>query len=335
MERLHRRQIALSNRAVEIELRNDARRRQSVAESAKMWNEQEEERRLAINRRVRESVAAHNREYEERQRLQEEFEQFRLDVETDAAIHRTRMIRESVDDERLKTDLTIKEIRLRANAEIRAAKDVAAQRQIAFRAERQIRETNFQHEMAVHRRAHAETLKRRQAEIAAAREQFQTEVDLLKQKLQAEEQLQGGGGSGQTEFQKLVGQIDQKAVLERIVQQRLKQNPTVNVEGRDRRLSERDVRRQVLQQARQGQLAQREIQNAQAELAKHAAVQGAKSGKFSKATAKALFDTAQAVEEANAETAHNTQQIEQINEHIKAMTEATRRRRAQRRGARR
>ena len=192
-----------------------------------------------------------------------------------------------------------------------------------------------QEEAAEFKKAAEERRKIREQEIAEAQKQFQTEVNLLKQKLLEEKQLREGGPTT-TALGQFAGRFDQKKVLGEIMENRLQagaaRKERAGVAGR--KLTPAEVRRQVLREFQRGQIGQREVTAAQVDLLQKTAVQGFKTGKFSQVQAAAMHAAATELERQNAEVEKNTEQITQIQKFITQQGKAGQRRQAQRRGTR-
>ena len=230
------------------------------------------------------------------------------------------------------TRIEKQEISARNAAEYDAAKTRAEKAQIAAKTIQELREVDFKHKLETEQKIAQIEAEAHNKSIQEARQKFQTEVDLVKQTLMEEKRLREGGPSTSA-FKQVAGSFSNKQVFEELVQNRLQAGARSGRHGEGRKLTPSEVRRQVIREMQRGQIGQKEVQAAQLDLVQQTAVQGFKTGKLGKTTARALHEAARNAAQMNEQIDQQEQQIAEIEKFLKAQTDNSRRR-AQRRGMR-
>lgn len=317
-------------------LREEMKRRQAAEETHQQQLAEIRQRWAAVQREHRAQTTLEIRN--ERIALEQEILDrvaARIDAETEDEKEKAKLLG---DIERRRLVQTKKRIKEEARARFDATDDEIEKRKLAaetvrklrqaeFDTNRKIRDLEFQAEQVLRNKQREADKERREQAIADARDQFQQEVALLKQKLLEEQKLKGGASTSG------IGQLAQRITPRQLVEELVRRREAAGATTRTgRKATTNELRSVVVGQLRRGQIARNEIAKAQLNIIGQTARQGFQTGKLSRATAQGLLEAAQSINKNIQETEANAKKIENIEKSLKATADAAQRRRNQRRG---
>lgn len=211
-------------------------------------------------------------------------------------------------------------IRERAAEEKQLIREREAEEKRAFAEAQRLYQEEFDFEIQVERRRHAEYMKHKAEKIQALREVAQAEYEIEQEKIKRSQQAMGGAAG----FQQAAAGLDPRAVREEFARQQ--EEAVRNREGfdqmsqRDQRRALKDARTTAFRNFNQGNVSQEGVAAAQSALLSGAADQAAAQGKASLETAQAVRQLAITYQQEVQKAAQIEQEMRALQQQVQAVS---------------